>query len=182
MKFFLFALLFYLICDIPTGYTMSDTKDHSHISRAEQLVNSILIKSAHAIEKKYSLKLSGEGSAMPEGIIDELTLAFDARGSFNKEFLRKILINAAQHLLNAINSDKEINFFLKTPPFKIENIQIIIYVYDSSGRSIYDPFISVAEIANGTLIYQTVDPMDTYKFKNEFKESYEEALQALLGP
>ncbi len=64
-------------------------------------------------------------------------------------------------------------------PFTIENIQIIIYNHDKNGREVYDPEISTAEISQGILSYQTADSNDTFKYKNEFTETYEEALKAI---
>jgi hypothetical protein len=34
----------------------------------------------------------------------------------------------------------------------------------------------------GNLIYRTTDVNDIFKYKNEFEESYEEVLKALLAP
>jgi hypothetical protein len=42
-----------------------------------------------------------------------------------------------------------------------------------------DPQISVANISQGRLNYSTIDPEDSFKYKNEYEESYEEALKAL---
>lgn len=44
----------------------------------------------------------------------------------------------------------------------------------------YDPNISTAEIFQEILNYQTVDATDIFKYKNEYKESYEEALKSFV--
>ena len=77
---------------------------------------------------------------------------------------------------------EEIQKFLKERPFTIKNIQIIIYNYDKEGREVYDPGIATAQISEGVLTYRTVDSTDTFKFKQQFEESYEEALKALSAP
>jgi hypothetical protein len=46
----------------------------------------------------------------------------------------------------------------------------------------YDPNISGAQIAQGILTFRTVDKSDTFRFKNQFEESYDEALKALSKP
>jgi hypothetical protein len=62
------------------------------------------------------------------------------------------------------------------------NVQIIIYNHDKNGRSLRDPEISNAQILQGVLTYSTIDPEDSFKYKNEFEESYEESLKALHDP
>ena len=81
-----------------------------------------------------------------------------------------------------MNENEEIQKFLKEPPFSIKNIQIIIYNHDKEGREVYDPGIATAQISRGILTYRTVDSTDTFKFKQQFEESYQEALKALSNP
>jgi hypothetical protein len=81
-------------------------------------------------------------------------------------------------LLHYINENNEIQNFLKEPPFTIRNVEIIIYNHDKQGRSLSDPEISMARISQSILIYRTIDPQDFFKYKNEYEESYDEALNA----
>ncbi|MBS0622016.1 MAG: hypothetical protein JSR80_03545 [Verrucomicrobia bacterium] len=158
---------------------MSDKHDNYFPSKGEQLVNSTLGKTAKIIKKKYDIRPCGAGAAMPGGPIQGLTLCFDARYPYTKEQLRELLIKSAQELLKQVCENNEIQEFLKERPFTMKNVQIIIYNNDKGGREVYDPEISTAEISRGVLIYRTVDPDDTFKFKNQFEESYDEALRAL---
>jgi hypothetical protein len=41
--------------------------------------------------------------------------------------------------------------------------------------------ISNAQISEGTLNYLSMDPVETYKVKREYNETYEEALKAVRG-
>lgn len=174
-----FILLIILL--IFTGFIMTSKqpKQEYHPSKGEQLINSILAKTAKIIEKKYNIKPCGVGAAMPGGPIQGLTLCFDTKYPHTKEQLRDLLIKSAQELFSQVNENKEIQNFLKVRPFDIKNVQIIIYNHDKNGREVYDPGISTAEISQGILTYQTVDRSDTFKYKNEFEETYEEALKAL---
>ena len=115
---------------------------------------------------------------MPGGSIQELTLCFDTKDHLTKDDLRILLIKSAQELLYQINMNLDIQKFLKMRPFAIESIQIVIYNHDKNRREVYDPEISTAEISQGILNYQTVDSNDTFKYKNEFTETYDEALKA----
>lgn len=171
-----FILLITLL--IFTGFIMKNKQEY-HLSQGEQLVNNILAKTARIIKDKYYLKPSGEGVAMPGGPIQELTLCFDTKYPYTKEQLRESLIKVAQELLNQVNENTEIQKFIKEPPFTIKNIQIIIYNHDKNGRGLRDPEISNAQISQGILDYSTIDPKDSFKYKNEYEESYEEALKAL---
>ena len=65
-----------------------------HISKGEQLVNSILAKTAKIIKDKYDLKPCGEGAAMPGGPIQELTLCFDTKYPYTKDQLRELLAHS----------------------------------------------------------------------------------------
>lgn len=172
----IFVLLITLL--IFTGFVMKNNQEY-HLSRGEQLVNSILGKTAKIIKDKYNLKPCGEGAAMPGGPIQKLALCFDTKYPYTKEKLRELIIKTAQELLNQVNENKEIQEFIKEPPFTINNIQIIIYNHDKNGRSLRDPEISNAQILQGILSYSSIDPQDSFKYKNEYEETYEEALKAL---
>lgn len=147
------------------------------IPQEEQLVNAILETTADSVERKYDLRSCGMGAAMPEGIIKGLTLCFDTKKINSQEQLRKLLLNSANDLLENVKKNHEIERYLEQTPFTIKNVSIIIYNYDISDVSLKDPNIAVARITDGKLIYRTIDPSDSFKFKNKFEESYEEALK-----
>ncbi len=164
------------------SFIMKDEQQGYYPSKGEQLINNTLAKAAKLIQEKYNIRPSGVGVAMPGGPIQEVTLCFDTKHVNNKEQLRSLLIRVSKELLDHINRNKELQEFIKEPPFTIKNVQIIIYNHDKDGKKIYDPNISGAQIAQGILIFRTVDKSDTFRFKNEYEESYEEALKALSEP
>lgn len=165
------ALLFF------TGCTMPTKEQVYHPSRGEQLVNSTLAKTAKIIQDKYNLKPCGVGAAMPGGPIQELTLCFSTKYSFTREQLRVLLIKSAHELINQVTQNDEIQQLLKVRPFTIKNVEIIIYNQDKNGRTLYDPEILTAEISKAVLTYQTIEPNAYFKLKNEFEETYEDALK-----
>lgn len=162
-----------------TGFIMANSKQEYHLSKGEQLVNSLLAKTARNIKDKYNIKPSGVGVAMPGGPIQEVTLCFDTKHPYTKEQLRALLIKSSAELLRQVNENKEVQEFLKEKPFTIKNIEIIIYNHDEKGFGLKDPQVSVANISQGRLSYSTIDPEDSFKYKREYEESYEEALKAL---
>lgn len=171
---FIVAILLLLIF---TAFIMPNKNEDFYLSREEQLVNMILGKTAKIIKEKCNLQPVGSGSAMPGGHIRKLCLAFDTRDQHNKEELRKLLINCSEELLYQINIVEQIQPFLVNPPFTIKNVEIIVYNQDKNGRGLPNPEISTARISDGILIYKTVDPEDRFKYKNEFEETYHEALK-----
>ena len=148
------------------------------ISKGEQLVNSTLAKTAKIIRDKYNLRPCGEGAAMPGGPIQALTLCFVTKYPYTKEWLRLLVIESAHELLKQVNENNEIQLFLYEP-FTIKNIQIIIYNHDKDGREVYDPGFSGVQISEGILTFKTVDKSNTFRFKDRFEETYEEALEKI---
>jgi hypothetical protein len=171
-----YGISFFLLLIFSSFLSLS--KDQYRPSRGEGLVNTTLGKAMRIIKKKYNIRPSGSGAAMPGGPIRELTLCFDAK-NLTKEKLREFLIKFSQELLDQVNANEEIQQFLATKPFTIKNVEVIIFNQDKYGNEIYDPGISIARISNGILIYRTTDRNERFKYKNEFEEAYEEALKVL---
>jgi hypothetical protein len=174
---FMFSIVSSFILFI--GYFMNSSHQNYHLSQGEQLVNITLADSAKLIKQKYNIKPCGSGASMPGGPIRELFLAFSTKHHYTKEELRRLLIDSAHELLNSVVENDNIQPFLKERPFTIKNIQIIIYNTDKNGRTVYDPGISTAEISEGRLDYTTTDASNTFQYKDQFEESYEEALDIL---
>ena len=160
---------------ISLSIIFTSCKMFDNYSIENRLVDQVLNKSAKIIMYKYDLIPIGFGAAMPGGPIRKLNLDFKTKDRFTKEELRRLLIELADVLINQVNTDKDIQPYLVNPPFTIENVQIAIYNSDKYGRELLDPEISTAEISQGYLTYRTVDPINGMRFKNEFKETYEEA-------
>lgn len=150
-----------------------------YASQVDRSVGKVLNNATKVIQKKYKIKASGTGISMPDGIVGHLGLAFTTKSSLSKNELRKLLVGGGQELLKQINDNKDIQPFLKTAPFTIKNVEIIIYNHDKDGRGLRDPEISTAEISDGILTYRTINPDNHFQYKNEFRETYEEALEAL---
>ena len=178
MKITIFLLIPFILL---VAFIMAN-KGQYYPSKGEQLVNSISAETAKIIEKKYNIRPCGVGAAMPGGPIQELTLCFNTKFMYTKEKLRELLIMSAQEFLRQVNENNDIQKFLKERPFTTRNIQIIIYNHDKDGREVFYPNISGAQIAQNVLTFRTVEESDTFSFKDQFQESYEEALNALSKP
>ncbi len=176
------SIFFAIILFFFKGFIMANSQQEYYPSRGEQLVNITLANAAKIIKDKYNVKPCGSGAAMPGGPIKEVTLCFEIKGPYTKEQLRELLILSSQELLKQVNENSEIQKFLKEQPFTIKNVEIIIYNHTKEGRGLLDPEISVARISEAKIVYRTNDPQDSFKYKNEFRESYEEALNLLSKP
>lgn len=177
MKYIYLLTLFFLFIFMES--LMSHKNKDPYLSKEERLVDDILERTARLIKRKFNVSLSGEGAAMPGGIISGLTLTFDTKYPFSKEELRRLLLNCAQEVVTQVQMNNEIQPFLKKIPFTVENVQIIIYNSDREGREVMNPGISTAEISHGFLKYRTVGLDNMFRFKDEFKETYDEAVKIL---
>jgi hypothetical protein len=134
-------------------------------------------KVSRFIEKKYKLIPIGSGGKAFGGPITKFRLSFDIRAPLSREQLRKLLIDCSKDFLTIVNTDKEVQPYLSVKPFELENIEIIIFNSDKTGREVFDPLITVAKISGGILIFKTNDPNKKYTYKENYKETYEEALK-----
>jgi len=178
MKYVLGTIVIFVVI---VGFIMNSNRQEYQISRGEQLVNITLSNSSKLIKQKYNIDPCGSGAAMPGGPIQVLTLAFTTKGPYNQDELRKLLLSSSNDLVNQVTQNSEMQQYLKNPPFTIKNVQIIIYNHDKNGGSVYDPEILTAGISNGFLTYRTIESDKNFRMKNQYKESYEEALQMSRG-
>ena len=143
--------------------------------KEEKIANQVLTKLAGQLAKKYHLKVVGHSAEMPEGIINKLGLIFHIYQSLTREEIREILVDCVEAFLIEINSNKEIRLYLKVYPFTADNVSIILGIYQTNGKNIYDPEISSAWASRGKLRYATEEKGQKYGYKNEYEESFEEA-------
>jgi hypothetical protein len=175
MKFF--VKLFLVLIVVFVGYRMLHEREDPYLSPEEKLVNNIIGKSARIIKEKYDLHPCGAGSSMPGGIVRKLILCFDTKEILTKEELRKLVIQCANEMLNPVLVCDEIQQYLVKRPFTIENIEVIIFNKDKKGSIGYAPLISTAQILQGILTYRSFDQDDIFKLKNEYNETYKEAMK-----
>lgn len=153
------------------------------IESDEKAVNKAMARNSKVLAKKYCMNPVGVTVAMPDGDIQFLELEFQIQGPLSRSEIREILINAAHDFLEDINSDTELCSYLKNHSLTIKDIGIGLFLIDSSGRGLRDPYIGIAEISKGVLwynilieIYDNVIKKEIPQFKSEYKESYEDAL------
>lgn len=100
----------------------------------EQVVGNVLQKIAKQLEIKYFMQAVGTNVGMPSGIVKLLGLDFRVYRVLTKEEARKILIESAELFLAVVNSDEAIRPYLKNYPFTRDNINIVLFITESSGE------------------------------------------------
>lgn len=150
--------------------------------KSEKVVNDLLYQIECNFKKKYRIKTIATNVSMPGGVVQLLGLDFQIYGPLSKEEIRKILINMAQDFILYINSCEKIKPYLKKFPFGIENIDITLLFIDSNGFDLDYPYISIAEISHGKIVYKSLIKINNIpSIKSKFEESYEEALKTILN-
>jgi len=168
---------FLILCLIFIGAASNpyDEKKHARIFYGT------LNKASKLIEKKYKLIPTGSGGKAFCGPITRFSLSFDINAPLSRNQLRNILVHSSKDFLAIVNTDKEVQPYLAQKPFALENIEVIIFNNDKSGREVFDPLIAVAKISDGILNFRTEDPEKKIFIKNNYKETYEEALKIIQG-
>lgn len=168
-----YSLLFFSSWLILSGFLFM--KEPQPLIQSE-IVHKIINDKANLLSKRYKLNVMGDIVGMPNGVVKKIGISFQSVGSLTKEQGRKILLETAQELLLATNSNVQLRPYLKNYPFTCENVEVAIYVVDKKGYSVFDPDIEVFSIRNGILNYKTVDRnSDLYKSKTS--ETFDEALK-----
>lgn len=148
-------------------------------SSGGQLVNEIIAKTAEAVKNEYGLQPCGASVSMPGGPIKTINLSFTSYQSYSKDDLRSLLIKIADKVVVEVNKNKEIQKFLLKTPFNEKNVNIVIFNYNEKREKLYDPAICGAQISEDGLMYRTNDIEVKFKYKNEYEETYEEALRLI---
>jgi len=144
-----------------------------------EIAGEILQQTEVFAHKRYPLHACGTIMMMPSGNVKEIGLCFQAKTFLTRDHLRILLLECGEKLIQQINSNQPFQKFLNKRPFTMKEARIIIYNIDKSGDEPLDPLITNAEISGGVLTYLTQDPKKKWTYKNEFQESYEEALEII---
>lgn len=128
------------------------------------------------LSKKYNMSVVGSGGGMFTCVY-QISISFQIKHPLTLEEARIILTDCAQEIIDEINACKELRPYLKDYPATIKNIDLAIYSSQPDGSSVYDPFIVVASVGSkGKIWFATREKDEPYKYKNEYTESFEEAV------
>ena len=147
------------------------------ISPAEQAVNAVLRNSVKEIHHQLGLVACGSGAAMPDNRVRNLYLSFNTQEQKSRDELRSLLLRAADIMLEQMRASETLQKYLVDTPLTLKNVQIAIFNIDERGYTAHDPHISVINSLEGILRYNTIDPQNTFVYKNTFSETYDEAVE-----
>jgi hypothetical protein len=170
MRFIITFLAIYLLMPF---FCFSQEKRPEYANIADRLLYQI----SNEIQKKFNVKQVGSGGGMCQ-CVRLLGLTFECHKLISQDGARAFIVPMLQLFLQRINENKEIRPFLQNYPFRIENIEISIFVYDNKGNDPLYPYIGMISCSNGKITYTAYNP-DPEQARNKYKESYEEALNKL---
>lgn len=133
---------------------------------------------AKKLAKRHGMKIVHESSGLMDSV-NMLGFGLDINRPLTREEARVILLDCIQELITTVNENEQIRPFLKNYPFTTKNIRVSVYSSQPDWGFVYDPYITVASISESNEVYYRTkdkDPAKKYVYKNEYHESYEEAL------
>lgn len=138
--------------------------------------NRITNKTAKALATKYNMDWLGGGGGFMYNI-NKISTSFSIAHPIDRNEARKLIVEAVETYLKAINEDLDIRPFLINYPFTINNLKVVIFSTTAEGDNVYDPYISITRTWDNEIRYITDDPKDKWHYKTEYVEPYEMALQ-----
>jgi hypothetical protein len=122
-------------------------------------------------EKKYGFLPIGTSVAFPDSL-NSAGIAFTVDHQINKADLYKILYEIASDLKDTLNSDEALQCHMKSYPFDLENIDIILFFKSKPNERYFHPDIDVARLSYGYYHICTVDPENEFQYKTATHEKF----------
>lgn len=151
-------------------------KKRDHVAIADE----IIIRVAKTLCKRHQMYLISDGGGMM-GSVYMVGLGFNIPHLLNEDEARARLVDCAEEMLTAFNTNEEIRPYLKNYPFTTKNLQLSIVVTTPTGGDVFDPHIgSVSIYESDNIVYRTEEP-NTFVYKKTWREPYSEALKRVKG-
>ena len=153
-------------------------KNYVHDEDYEKIADRVTREVARKLKKEKGLHCAGKGGGMMSDI-QEMALSFQFFHEVDLTEARELLVYATTEYLNAINGSKEVRPYLHNYPFKVENIEIMIWIKKSDGRDVASNQIAFLSTVKGILSYALPRERGVLSRKILHEETYEEALKIL---
>lgn len=124
-------------------------------------------------ETKYGFLPVGSSISFPDKL-NSVGIDFQTNKQIPKDKLRHILIDIAIYFRKTLNDNSVLKSHMHHYPFELNDVEIVIYFIDGTDQRVFHPNLNVAEISNGYFIFRTVDPENTNKYKESFKEKVDQ--------
>jgi hypothetical protein len=167
-KIFLFIFLIF--------FSFFVAKACNSSSESSKAVHTVMSKVARLLEARYQFRTVGTVEFGYKGNYSLIGLYFAKVNPMSKEEGREIIVDCVNTLLNAINSDPQIQPFLKKIPFTASDIKIKIFIFTAEGKDVFYPEIQVFSATNGKIYYSTNAPNHNGYYTEE-SETFEEAVK-----
>ncbi|MBA2727928.1 MAG: hypothetical protein H0U49_07135 [Parachlamydiaceae bacterium] len=151
--------------------------EHEKPSVKATLARSLIRNVAKNLEQRYQLRFIGFSESADKAYYNKIGLRFSTYRILRKEEGREILIESAEHLMNEINSNTDLQPYLNPYPFTAANVEVVIFVHKQDESSVYYPNIAVFAAWSERVEYKTKIEEVKYGYYTEEEESYEEALK-----
>ncbi len=153
-----------------------DKGSHVRDENYETIANRITKQVALKLFQEKNLQCAGRGGGMMSNI-RIMALGFDLLHEVTLTEARELTVYAITEYLKSINNSKEIRPYLQNYPFKLENIEIRIWIYKSDNKSVPLGKIDSISAVKGTLTYRIACGSQSYANRELCEETYEEALK-----
>lgn len=165
MKTIIHLFVFCIFLQLEGGYDYS------------KLVNAIINAHSPEIEKKYNLKVCGQGGALGYDV-EGVNIDYFSNKRLSIEEIRRMYIGIAESYIEKFNSNnnKTIRPYLKNYPFNIKNLRVTIGFLNPQGHLWEDGSIAYICPGNGNELFYCNQP-DGKVLKEIYCEKYQNALE-----
>ncbi|GAB4188858.1 MAG: hypothetical protein Tsb0015_09220 [Simkaniaceae bacterium] len=143
------------------------------IGKGTRLKNQLLARFAKKMQAE-EIYACGGGGRVDHGIIREIDIVFDIKGSFNLEEARKLIVKISTLFLEEINQDEAIREYLICHPFTSKSILVAILAKRPLDES--KDYVISLRLRDGIVSYRKEDP-EKVRYVTFCEENFEDALE-----
>ena len=165
------VIIFVFSCSFGCSFFGYQSQDY------EKIADKITERSAKKLKAQKGLVLIGTGGQMMHDI-QMMAMSFNFYQEVDLSTARKLLIDSVQEYLSDINSNDKIRKYLHNYPFTDKNVEIVIFFHSPDGFKVSPGKINIAAANQGKVTYY-IDYPEKHTIKSIYKETYEEASQAV---
>lgn len=151
----------------------------SQTNEEDKAYNKILFQTAEYLNNKYEIKLGALGAGTSENDERIIIAKFSVYHPVTKHEARSLIIDTVETFLRFANEDISIRKHLTNFPLTEKNLKLgfISFISKEKLEIPLEPYFSDFYINEGNVVYLTSDPDNTYKFKSETVETYQDAVK-----
>ena len=139
-----------------------------------EMIGHVNSQTSKEVKKELNLVAIGTGGALMYDV-KMSALSFKCYREIDIEKGRELIVKIIEKYLKNINEYRPIRPYLHNYPFKVENIEIRMFISKSDGRDIPDGQLNYISCLDGTIKYTASGPKwtDIILKKETFKEAVE---------